>query len=312
MTAQLSLEGIAEDTSSVAEKEALMFLRQSEYAQDMHVRAAAIRGGEAGESIARAFIEAIATERDVALALATSFAKRGSVKDGVAKVQTRTKTKNGPQSFGNDNDNDNSSGKGVSASAAAVMEDVSEEEEVSTLPPNWEVIPANDGTGDVYYWNAKTNDTSWDRPRLDAEEKEEAGRGKVGGGEAFDGTVAGRGLDNIRVRVQAGKNGECHVQVQTGAAHTLAAFNSNDRGYDDNDGGRNASESMFNCILGVPREGRGGGVGEQEEETGADDGGAGRGAGRKLPLSSSSAMDLNRFRVRMKKHVDTVSYRFYN
>ena len=304
MTAQLSLGGIVEDTSSVVEKEALMFLRQSEYAQDMHVRAAAIRGGEEGESIARIFIEAIATERDVALALATSFATRGGVKGGVAKVQTRTKTKNGPQSFGNDNDNDNGNGKGVSVSAAAVVEYVSEEEEISSLPPNWEVIPANDGTGDIYYWNAKTNHTSWDRPRLDAEEKEEGGRGKVCGGEAYGGPVVGRGLDNIRVRVQAGKNGECHVQVQTGAAHTLAVFNSNG-GDDDNDGGRSASGSVLDCILDVPREGRGGGVGEQEEETGADGGGAGRGAG--LPLSSSSATDLNRFRVRMKKHVDTVS-----
>ena len=42
---------------------------------------------------------------------------------------------------------------------------VSAATEEPSLPPNWEALPANDGTGDSYYWNNATNETSWDRPR---------------------------------------------------------------------------------------------------------------------------------------------------
>jgi hypothetical protein len=38
------------------------------------------------------------------------------------------------------------------------------QKELPPLPLAWEEHDAGDGSGDVYYWNTETNETSWDRP----------------------------------------------------------------------------------------------------------------------------------------------------
>jgi len=40
----------------------------------------------------------------------------------------------------------------------------SRKQQLPPLPLGWEEHDAGDGTGDVYFWNTETNETSWDRP----------------------------------------------------------------------------------------------------------------------------------------------------
>ena len=32
------------------------------------------------------------------------------------------------------------------------------------LPPGWQRVPADDGTGDFYFWNENTDETTWEFP----------------------------------------------------------------------------------------------------------------------------------------------------